>query len=108
MLAYTTLVTVCLHRLGVTLSGRGNRQLRLASAFGSLGAKGFVGPLGWLLWMLYGPLLVLLLHPSIVFFGPLGAGSALRLFCAFGRFLGVLRPLFAHRASFFRLEDPCY
>src|SRR3954451_1869522 len=74
---------------------------RLASAFGSLGAKGFFGSLGRLLGMLYGPLLVLLLllHPSIVFFGPLGAGSALGLFRAFGRLLGVLRPLFAHRAS---------
>src|SRR5215212_10313223 len=98
MLAYTTLVTVCLPSR-VTLSGRGNRQLRLASAFGSLGAKGFFGSLGRLLWMLYGPLLVLLLHPPIVFFGPLGAGSALGLFRAFGRLLGVLRPLFAHRAS---------
>src|SRR5215203_1943556 len=49
--------------------------------------------------MLYGPLLVLLLHPSIVIFGPLGAGSALGVFCAFGGLLGVLRPLFAHRAS---------
>src|SRR5215213_1272856 len=96
MLAYTTLVTVCLHRLGVTLSGRGNRQLKLASAFGSLGAKGFFGSLGRLLWMLYGPLLVRLLHPSIVFFGPLGAGSTLGLFRAFGRLLGVLRPPFAH------------
>jgi len=40
--------------------------------------------------MLYGSLLVLLLPPSIVFSGPLDAGCALGLFCAFGRFLGVV------------------
>src|SRR5829696_1370167 len=49
--------------------------------------------------MLYGPLPIFILEPSIVIFGPLGAGSALGLFRAFGRLLRVLRPLFAHRAS---------
>lgn len=62
----------------------------LARAFCSVGIKGLFGPLGRLLWMLYRSLLVLLLPPSIVFSGPLGAGWALGLFCAFGRFLGVV------------------
>src|SRR5829696_401864 len=54
--------------------------------------------------MLDGPLLVILLHPSIVVSGPVEAGCLLGLFCAFGRLLGVLRPLFAHGASFFPLR----
>jgi hypothetical protein len=51
--------------------------------------------------MLDGPLLVILPHPSIVFSGPIEAGGLLGVFCAFGRLLGVLRPLFAHAASSF-------
>jgi hypothetical protein len=51
--------------------------------------------------MLYGSLLVLLLPPSIVFSGLLGAGRALGRFCAFGRFLGVVWSPFAHGVSSF-------
>ena len=40
--------------------------------------------------MLYGSLLVLLLPPSIVFSGPLGARGTFGLFCAFGRLLGMV------------------
>jgi hypothetical protein len=54
--------------------------------------------------MLYGPLLVLLLHPTIVFTSPLGAGCALSFFGAFGGLLGVLRALFVHGASYFPLR----
>jgi hypothetical protein len=46
-------------------------------------------------------LLVILLPPSIVFSGLLGAGCALGCFCAFGRFLGVVWSPFAHRVSSF-------
>jgi hypothetical protein len=51
--------------------------------------------------MLYGPLLAVLVHPSIVAFfsGPLEAGGLLGFFCAFCRLLGMLRTLFAHAAS---------
>jgi hypothetical protein len=59
------------------------------------------GPLGGLLWMLDRPLFVILLHFSI-FSSPVEAGSLLGVFCAFGRLLGVLRPLFfTHAASSF-------
>jgi hypothetical protein len=81
-------------------SDRGDRRLKLARAFGSLGAKGLLGPLGRLLRVLSVALLVILLHPTIVFFGPLGA-EGLGLSCAFGRFLGVVWSLFAHRISSF-------
>jgi len=57
--------------------------------------------------MFNGPLPGNLLHPSIVS-GPLDAGGILGFFCAFGRLLGVLRPLFAHGAPSARLEDPYY
>jgi len=56
--------------------------------------------------MLDGPLLAILLRPSIVFSGPLYAGGLLGFFCAFGRFLWMLRTLFAHAASsFFPLRE---
>src|SRR5215203_6049282 len=45
--------------------------------------------------MLDGPLLVILLHPSIVS-GPVNAKSLLSFFSTFGWLLGMLRPLFAH------------
>ena len=54
--------------------------------------------------MLDGLLRLIRLHLSIVVSGPLGAGGLLGLFCAFGRFLGVLRTLFANGASSFPLE----
>jgi hypothetical protein len=89
------------------LSDGGNKQLKLTLPFSSLGTRGFFslfGSLGRLLWMLDGPLLVILLHPSIVVSGPIEAGGLHGVFCAFGRLLGVLRPLFAHGASFFPLR----
>jgi hypothetical protein len=49
--------------------------------------------------MLYRPLLILLLPPSVVLSGPLGAGGTLGLFCAFGWFLGVVWSLFTHGVS---------
>jgi hypothetical protein len=55
--------------------------------------------------MLDGPLLVILPHPSIVVSGPLEAGCLHGVLCAFGRFLGMLRTLFAHAASFFPLRE---
>jgi hypothetical protein len=69
--------------------------------FGTLGLFGPLGSLGRLLRMLDGPLLAILPHPSIVFSGPLEAGYLLGFFCAFSRFLGMLRALFAHGASSF-------
>src|SRR5829696_7170904 len=90
-----------------TASDRGNKQLELALAFGSLGTRslfGLFGPLGGLLWMLDRPLFVILLHFSIVS-SPVEAESLLGVFCAFCRLLGVLRLLFAHGvSSFFPLE----
>ena len=84
-----------------TASDRGNKQLKLALAFGSLETRSL---LGGLLWMLDRPLFVILLHFSIVS-SPVEAGSLLGVFCAFGRLLGVLRPLFAHGvSSFFPLK----
>ena len=87
--------------------GPGNKQLKLALAFGSLGPRsllGLFGPLGGLLWMLDRSLFVILLHSSIVS-SLVEAGSLLGVFCAFGRFLGVLRPLFAYGvSSFFPLK----
>jgi hypothetical protein len=50
--------------------------------------------------MLDRPLRVILPHPFIVS-SSLHAGSLLSFFCAFGRLLGVLRPLFTHDASLF-------
>jgi hypothetical protein len=50
--------------------------------------------------MLDRPLLVIRLHPSIVS-SPVDAGGLLGIFCTFRWLLGVLRPLFAHAASFF-------
>jgi len=87
--------------------GPGNKQLKLALAFGSLGPRsllGLFGPLGGLLWMLDRSLFVILLHFSIVVPSPVEAGSLLSVFCAFCRLLGVLRPLFAHGVSFFPLK----
>jgi len=74
------------------------RAGRLAVVFGSLGTRGslsFFCSLGWLLWMLYGPLLVICLHPSIVS-GPVDARSLLSYFGTFGWLLWMLRALFAH------------
>jgi hypothetical protein len=72
---------------------------RLAVFFGSLGTRGslsFFCSLGWLLWMLYRPLLVIRCHPSIVS-SPVDARSLLSsFFGTFGWLLGVLRALFAH------------
>jgi hypothetical protein len=72
---------------------------RLALVFGSLGTRGslsFFCSLGWLLWMLYRPLLVIRCHPSIVS-SPVDARSLLSsFFGTFGWLLGVLRALFAH------------
>jgi len=54
--------------------------------------------------MLDRSLFVILLHFSIVS-SPVEAENLLGVFCAFGRFLGVLRPLFAHGvSSFFPLK----
>jgi hypothetical protein len=50
--------------------------------------------------MLDRSLFVILLHFSIVS-SPVEAGNLLGVFCAFGRLLGVLRPLFAHGVSSF-------
>ena len=53
----------------LTFSDRGDTQLELALAFGSICIRsplGLFGSLGRLLWMLYGPLLVIRCHPSIV------------------------------------------
>jgi len=86
------------------LSDRADNRLKLARAFGSLGSKSLFGSLGRLLRMLDGPLLAILLHPSLVYSGPLGAGGLLGLFCTFGRLLRVPRPLFAHDASFSPLK----
>src|SRR5215210_7206525 len=86
----------------LTFSDRDNKQLKLTPAFGSLGTRSLLGlfdSLGRLLGMLYGSLLVSLVHRSIVFSGPLGAGSALGLFRTFGRLSRLRRPLFAHGAS---------
>jgi len=82
----------------LTFSDRGDTQLELALAFGSIGTRsplGLFGSLGRLLWMLYGPLLVIRLHPSIVS-GLVDARSLFSFFGTFGRLLGMLRPLFAH------------
>jgi hypothetical protein len=89
-----------------TIRDRGTEHLELAVAFNSLGTRGFLGifcTFRRLLWMLDGPLLLILLHPSLVS-DPLDAGSLLGFFCAFGRLLGMLRSLFAHGASFFPLK----
>jgi hypothetical protein len=81
----------------LTFSDRGDTQLALA--FGSIGTRsplGLFGSLGRLLWMLYGPLLVIRLHPSIVS-GLVDARSLLSsFFGTFGWLLGMLRALFAH------------
>ena len=72
--------------------------------------KSLIGSLGRLLWMLYGTLLVIRRCP-LIFRSPLGARSLLGFFCAFGLILGVLRPLFAHGASFYfrlGLADHCF
>jgi len=50
--------------------------------------------------MLYGPLLVIRWHPFIIA-SSLDARGLLGFFCTFRWLLGVLRPLFAHAASFF-------
>ena len=86
------------------LSDRGDNRLKLARAFGSLGSKSLFGSLGRLLRMLDGPLLAILLRPSLVYSGPLGAGGLLGVSFTFGRLLRMLRPLFAHDASFSPLK----
>ena len=58
--------------------------------------------------MLYGPLLVLLLHPSIVFFSPLGAGGSLSLFRAFGRLSGGAAAALRSSSSCLRIGTPFY
>jgi|SRR5215217_4252155 len=68
------------------------RESRLAVVFGSLGTR---GSLSRLLWMLYRPLLVIRWHSSIVS-SPVDASSLLSFFGTFGWLLGVLLVLFAH------------
>jgi hypothetical protein len=60
--ADSTRRTYCALACVITLSNQGDTQLELALAFGSIGTGsplGLFGSLGWLLWMLYRPLLVI-------------------------------------------------
>ncbi len=66
----------------LTFSDRGNKRLKLALAFGSLGTGSLFGSLGGLLWMLDGPILVIRPRPFLVS-GPLDAGILLGVFRAF-------------------------
>src|SRR5215217_7729884 len=86
-----------------TIRDRGSEQLELATAFSSLGTRGFLSlfcTFRRLLRMLVRPLFVIRLRHPFIISSPLDARGLLGFFFAFCRLLGMLRAFFAHAAPF--------